>query len=48
MNRWLLSNGWAELEAAVSDPALIAAEREARGNFLGIWGNGGFATGRRR
>jgi endonuclease YncB( thermonuclease family) len=48
INRWLLSNGWAELEADVSDPALIAAEHEARQNFLGIWGNGGFATGRRR
>jgi endonuclease YncB( thermonuclease family) len=48
MNRWLLGNGWAELEANVSDPALIAAEQAARKNSLGIWGNGGFAIGRRR
>ena len=48
MNRWLLGNGWAELEANVSDPALIAAEQGARKNSLGIWGNGGFAIGRRR
>jgi endonuclease YncB( thermonuclease family) len=48
MNRWLLGNGWAELEANVSDPALIAAERGARKNSLGIWGNGGFGRGRRR
>jgi endonuclease YncB( thermonuclease family) len=33
---------------AFSDPVLIAAERTARQNFLGIWGNGGFPTGRRR
>jgi len=48
INQWLLGNGWAELEAGVSDPALIAAEQDARKNLLGIWGNGGFATGRRR
>jgi len=48
INRWLLGNGWAELEAGVSDPALINAEQDARKNLLGIWGNGGFATGRRR
>jgi endonuclease YncB( thermonuclease family) len=48
LNHWLLSNGWAELAAGVSDPVLIAAERTARQNFLGIWGNGGFPTGRRR
>jgi endonuclease YncB( thermonuclease family) len=47
LNHWLLGNGWAELEAGVSDPVLIAAERTARQNFLGIWGNGGFPTGRR-
>jgi endonuclease YncB( thermonuclease family) len=48
LNHWLLSNGWAGLETGVSDPTLIAAERVARQNFLGIWGNGGFPTGRRR
>jgi endonuclease YncB( thermonuclease family) len=48
INHWLLSNGWAELETDVSDVTLIAAERVARRNFLGIWGNGGFAIGRRR
>jgi endonuclease YncB( thermonuclease family) len=48
LNHWLLSNGWAELETGVSDPTLIAAERAARQNLLGIWGNGGFPTGRRR
>jgi endonuclease YncB( thermonuclease family) len=48
INHWLLSNGWAKLETDVSDPALIAAEQAARENFLGIWGNGGFAIGRRR
>jgi hypothetical protein len=48
LNHWLLSKGWAELAAGVSDPVLIAAERTARQNFLGIWGNGGFPTGRRR
>jgi endonuclease YncB( thermonuclease family) len=48
MNHWLLSNGWAELETGVLDPKLIAAERAARQHFLGIWGNGGFPTGRRR
>ena len=48
INHWLLSNGWAELETGVLTPELIAAERAARQNFLGIWGNGGFATGRRR